>query len=216
MPFSFRICVKIQSHLVNLQLNNPSNIRPHQQEGDFDLRIALLHHLSLATSRASRAQFKYCSVMSSHVRDTILSHLLSQGILGVYSHQRSSGQTGMACQDLTMSIIFWFEHDHQSNLQFNHAKQALTRIISLFNFNVSDNIQKYKKCKNICFAKISSWKNLTSMKDNLKNIQCRIQYYLKCKSHPFNSWLHIILSYDLPSRFVLSVLKYQFFSFLQA
>jgi hypothetical protein len=102
---------------------------PHPQDGDFDFRIASLQSFALAIFRASSAHIWNLSVTFSHDSVMILSHSISDLSLGVHIHHKSSGQTGIASQFLTRSIILCMDFELQSYLQLIQARQALTRII---------------------------------------------------------------------------------------
>lgn len=127
---SFNNFVHIPSPAINVSLNVPSNIFPHPHEGDFDLKITSLHHISLASSKTFWAPARYFSVTSLPlIVFTDPSCCISACSLGVVNHHNSSGHKGIASWFSTNWRICWQGFALPSHLQGMPAKQALTIFI---------------------------------------------------------------------------------------
>lgn len=127
---SFNNVVHIPSPAINVSLNVPSYIFPQPHEGDLDLKITSLHHMSLASSRTFCAPVRYFSVRSWPSIVLICPSCCSSAwALGVGNHHNSSGHKGIASWSFTNWIICWHGFALPSHLQGIPAKQALTIFI---------------------------------------------------------------------------------------
>jgi len=127
---SFNNLVHIPSPATNVSENVPSNIFPQPHEGDFDLKITSLHHISLASSKTFWAPAIYSSVISSPlIVFTRPSGCISACCLGVDNHHNSSGHKGIASWFFTNWIICWQGFALPFHLQGIPAKQELTILI---------------------------------------------------------------------------------------
>ena len=132
IPFSLSNLVQIPSPSMSVSENVPSKTFPQPQEGDLDLKITSVHHISWIMSNTFWAPFWYWSVTSSPaIVFTVPSFCISACSLGVFNHQSSSGHKGIASHSSTSWITFWQGFAFPLNLQGIPARQALTIFITI-------------------------------------------------------------------------------------